>query len=229
MLLQVAVVLSSVLPSQCSSESGSLGPAAGESIVLAVATGRVESVPVPWDQLLIGAADSSVVAHEFVVRMASRPDPMRDAWGTLAPADTFLAVPWAYDTTCNRDVWEESGWVPSGAAVVFRVDVARKHERRRVIDVLGWHDPYPFGRLLGRGDSLNAPTHIDEWLPASVVFQILSNAPRPDSSDTRAEQLKRLEDVYRSGPMAMLERFPGPEILRIVRKWAASGSSPSND
>ncbi len=252
MLLQVAVVLSSVLPAQCSSEAGSLGPAAGESIVLAVATGRVESVPVPVDQLLMDAlsearrsarlgsgadlrrpvsiaTDVRVVAHEFVVRRASSPNPMRQAWGTLAPADTFLAVPWAYDTTCNRHAWEESRWVPSGAAVVFRVDLARKYERRRVIDVLGWHDPYPFGRLLGRGDALNTPADIDEWLPASQVFRILSEAPRPDSPDTRGEQLQRLESVYRSGPMAMLERFPGPEILRLVRVWAASGSPPSND
>ena len=229
MLLQVAVVLSSVLPAQCSAEASSLGPSAGESIVFAVATGRVESVPVPRDQLSIGTAELRVVAHEFVVRMASRPDPTRDAWGALAPADTFLAVPWAYDTTCSRDVWEESGWVPSGAAVVFRVDVARKHETRRVIDVLGWHDPYPFGKLLGAGDSLSAPGDIDDWLPAFEVFQILSNAPRPDSPDTRAQQLKRLEDVYRSGPAALLERFPGPQILGIVRAWAASGSAPGND
>ena len=223
MLLQLAVVMSAMIQAECSFGISFKGPAAGESIVVARATGKGVSLQPPTDLLYRRVAGSEAPAYEFVVLEATRPDPMLEAWGLLAPRDTILAVPWAYDAACDPLVWTESEWVPPDSFVVFRADKARVHEGRRVIDVAGWHAPYPYGRLL-RNEATPSPRgDVGEWLDPWEFWGILFHAPRPDSPLPRHEQLMRLENHYKGGPTYLLWKFPGPEILRRAREWANSG------
>ena len=145
MLLLLAAVVSAIIQAECSSGVTFEGPAKGESIVVARATGKVVKVPPPTELFYRRVAGSEAPAYEFVVLEATRPDLTMEAWGLLAPMDTILAVPWAYDAACDPLVWTESEWVPPDSFVVFRADKARVHEGRRVIDVAGWHAPYPYG------------------------------------------------------------------------------------
>ena len=216
-VLQIAVVLSTLAPTECSLVGGALSaPAPGVALVLATSTGRELSVPVPLDVRHQRIPVDSVLAPEFVVRDVTRPDPMRDAWGILMPSDTFAAVPWDYDTDCGPMLWSRDEWVPPGANVIFRVRGARRFAGRRVLDVLGVLEPYPYGR---HGTPPEAPEDPDDWLPAHDVFRLLTQMPTPFGRGTPLEQLKRFEDAYRSGPTTLLEKYPGPGLLERAREW----------
>jgi hypothetical protein len=221
MVLQSLLLLGIAVNSPCEPYAFT-GPEPGEIVVLASATGR--SVPV---QHPVGAeyhqfANVDVVAHEFVVNRATPPN-LREMgrWGMLAPADTFLVVPWRYDSACKRLPWGESTWVPAGQQVVFRVLSARRHEGIPVIDVSGLDWPYPYGQFLSQELGPGAPSDPAMWLPANDFFTMLWRAPRNDSPETRTKQLEIYESYYRSGPTYLMERYPGPQLLEHVRGWAA--------
>ena len=204
------------------------GPEGGESVALAVSTGRSVPVSVPLAPLDVfgGVTQRKVLAYELVVRLATWPDPNRpESWGLLAAGDTVLAVPWGVSSLCQAIPFDESSWIPAGGEVVVRANATRLVSGRRVLDIIEPLNGFPYLPYLP--DDVDAPKSADPatWISAFDYFRLISAAPRPGSNAPRAEQLRRLEEAYRSGPTYLLERFPGPEMLKAAREWSRGGNS----
>lgn len=208
---------------RCSLGPSFEGPKPGESIAVAVSTGRSVLVSVPATPLdIFGTVDQSEIpAYELVIRFATWPDLDRPtSWGLLAPGDTVLAVPWRLDDACHAVPFDASPWVPANAEIVVRADAARVHQGRRVIDIIQPLNGFPYLTYLPADLERPETTDVSRWIAPADFFMLIAAAPRPGSSASRAEQLRRLEEAYRSGSTYLLQRFPGPQILKAVREWA---------
>jgi len=235
MFLVLAALVASPVQ-ECSVDDAFSGPAAGESIALATATGRsllVSASPSPLTRDLASRTfttppsvdlDTPVRAYELVIRIASAPEPggMGTA-GVLVPADTVLAVPWALDAECAATRFQDETWVTEGTEVVVRADYVRLHEGRRVIDVIGPLNGYPHATSLP--SELGSVTSSADWLSPSDLYFLLTSAPDPTSGAPRRDQLRRFENHYRGGSPDLLRRFPGPEMLEWARRWASNGNA----
>jgi hypothetical protein len=63
------------------------------------------------------------------------------------------------------------------------------------------------------------------WLGAEEFMRMSMALPVVDSTGARSDQLRDIENTFRGGPTIWFDRFPGPEIVRRAREWAAVGSS----
>jgi len=227
-LLMTVLFSAGVQAPGCSLGSSFEGPKPGESIAVAVSTGRSVPLSAPAAPLdMFGTvAQSEVRAYELVIRFATWSDLNRpSSWGLLAPGDTVLAVPWKLDDACHAVPFDASPWVPAGAKIVVRADAARVHEGRRVLDIIQPLNGFPYLTYLPADLERPETTDVSRWISPADYFLLISAAPRPGSSASRAEQLRRLEEAYRRGPTYLLERFPGPQILKAVREWARGGDA----
>ncbi len=225
LLFLVGLALQAAPDSQCSVDAGFLGPAADESIAIATATGRTEWVA---PAILLGSAPLDdpyvpVLGYELVVTQATPSSPIRPGtWRILAPRDTVIAVPWSLNPECEVTRFSRDEWVPAGGELVIRVDGVRLHERRRVVDVVGSMNGFPYSTHTPPG--LRTSSDRATWLSTTDFFHLLSTAPTRDSELSPAEQLRGLENTYRGGPMYLIDRFPGPQMLEWARRWARAGN-----
>ena len=224
MVLQIGVVLAITFQAPCDFAVSWEGPAVGESVVLARATGGREEVPGPFRSSSLGVPGTIATAWEFIVERATRPDPAEEAFGVLAPGQRFLALPWNVDASCEAMLWGSSEWVSAGSEVVFRVSSARVHEGTRVVDVRARHWPYPWAPVIPEAFQPGAPDDRGKWLPARDFYEILRAAPRSRNGSPTRDEVERLEMQFRTGPTYLLERFPGPQLLERLR---GSGTGPA--
>lgn len=216
--LLLALLLSG--PGECSREVSLLGPSAGEVIALARATGREAEVSVSGMAFGPGVLATTVTAFEFIVLDASGPGAVGPTYGLLIPGDTVLVVPWDVDSACKPLVWPGEHLAEAGVEMVLRTSVVRAQHGRRVIDQYSDFWPYPIRPAYADQVQGEGPGIPEAHLPARDVFNLLSRAPRGDSSVPRINQLAQLERAYRTGPSDLLKRFPGPQILNAARQWA---------
>lgn len=116
-----------------------------------------------------------------------------DSLGLIRPGEEFVAVPWVYDAACHPEPWDSSTvWVGS-TEQVFYVSRTRRTRTSRgpVIDVLGWHSPYPSGLFL----KYETQEPRADWLPATAFFEFLRGFHPEDSAESRLEAL----ESWRSG------------------------------
>lgn len=210
------------------------GPGESEILVLAAATGNRVPVAGGPEGLLSNPADP-VTAWEFVVqrapsivRWSSETVPLGSPFidpRILVQSDTFLAVPWAHDEACVWMAWNEEEWIPAGREAVFRISKTRFSYGRHVIDLLGWYGPYPYGDSLQVKSLTEAPVAIEEWLGPQELLSLYWHLPPQAHERSRTEQLQEIENQYRIGPTAWVDRFPGLEMVQRARAWADSAAT----
>lgn len=221
MWFDLAVVVAATLSTPCSVMPSVFGPSRGESIVLARHTGATRLVQAPMAPDYFPVELYEVAAYEFDVVSATTVEGLGLAWGVVAPGDRVWLVPWQLDSSCTLVPRGGNGWVPTDSLAVFRASAARRHEGVPVIDAVTPPSGYP--HVDGRDVVPNGVGRFgEEWLSAADFYRILSSAPRLDGTRSRAEELQRVENAYRSGPTALLSTFPGPELLDFYREWAAA-------
>ncbi|HUE96206.1 MAG TPA: hypothetical protein VMN39_06080, partial [Longimicrobiaceae bacterium] len=139
--IYVALLTTSLVHPLCRIRTPLAGPGPGpdRTIVLATATAEVLPVPIPdGPEYRKARPDGAAVVTAYRFRV------LQSAGGAvqLEPGDSFLVVPWAYDESCDRQIWEDEEWVPAGAEVIFSFsDVRSSAGDELIIDVLGWHSP----------------------------------------------------------------------------------------
>ncbi len=227
LLVLAGLFLQSATIPQCSPGAGFHGAAPGESIAVATATGRTEWVSTSSAPLLSATSlldpNAQVLGYELVIDQATPSTPMRlGTWGILVPRDTVIAVPWTLNSNCEVTPIRSEEWVPAGHEVVIRVDAVRLDGGRRVVDIFGPMNGFPYSTHTP--PELQTPIDRSTWLSASDFFRILLSAPRPGSEQGPEAQLRTLENAYRGGPMYLLDRFPGPQMLEWARTWARTGN-----
>ena len=220
----LALALSASPVPRCSLEWTPRAPGPDFGVILAVATGMPVEVPVPEDPTYKRSLPTqvrSVTAYRFRV--------MSVAGGRsgLEAGDSFLAVPWGYDTGCAPQVWDGSTWVPTGAEGVFEFETTRAGPSgERILDVLGWHAPYPQGELLRFAVPTGTPGN-PRTGSVRQYSSLLDRMPKAAGSDTAQPTLAMLEHVLANGDPAWTTRFPGTLIIDLARR-AAGGGPPSN-
>ncbi len=196
------------------------GAGPGESIFVAVTTGHTTQVPPR-----LGTHAQFTRGYELVVTRAAH-----DTFtyvGPVVPNDTVWVVPWGVDDDCRWVARADEEWLAEGDEVLLRADRVRMLDSRRVVDVPSPYVGYPRAPLLTRQLEAPTPANPTTWLSPRDYLRLLEAAPRPGSNDSPARQLERFEMEYRSGPMRLTQRFPGPQLLRAVRGWAEETSDRS--
>ena len=133
----------------------------------------------------------------------------------ITSGSTFAAVPWAYGPDCSYIAWEGSTqWVPAGDEVLFRLIRTRRIDGQEpVVDVLGWHSPYPTGELWkyeSRGEPVG---NKDQWLTAREYYELILQLPTSEGvGGERRTLLREIERVF-SQSDRWKTRFPGSTIL----------------
>ena len=130
---------------------------------------------------------------------------------SVQPGDEIVAVPWEYDASCVRTLWTEPLLAWAGPErQVFLHGRARGHAGgdRPVIDVMGWHDPYPSADFLSGS---NRPPR-DEWLSADVYFDLLAALPRSprdrSTYDAFMVELRAAAEAWFDAHPEHADRFP---------------------
>jgi hypothetical protein len=221
----------------CSSVIRFEGPSSGELVLRATATG--DTAMVPHDLRSSSDETAFVPAHRFVVREAqtafpvavlqgSPPEPLRrrydlfDRDPLLSEGESFFVVPWGHDSDCRPVEGARDEWVPAGADAVLVVSEARFHLGRLLFDVLGDFAAYPYGAALGPTAVVEeVPDDASEWLTAEEYYDLLGGLPRMRSSIPRQEQLRQIEQDFKTGPERFIWTFPGTEVIQRARLWAS--------
>jgi hypothetical protein len=212
----IALVAGPAQP-RCSLNVEFLGPSADRTIVLVAATAESVGVPLPDHALLSDRFPDTtrgVVAYRFRVIQAAGGATDQER------LETFLAVPWKYDSACALMPWGSDEWVPAGEEAVFAL------MRRRTVaageplyDLLGEHLPYPQGAFLKYESTPAPPSDRAEWLSAREYFALLTSLPEMPAEDG-AVRLERFERVFAAGDRRWSSTFPGAEILLRARQVA---------
>lgn len=210
-LAQLAVTTMLAVPNPACSIGTSFGrPTVEHTVLIASATGETEVIDVvatfPLAQPI-----SQTVAHRFRVERTLPSD------APLAPGQTFLVIPWGYDGGCRREVFEEP-WMPAGERGVFVLGPHRVHDSgERVVDLLGWHAPYPQGAFLRYMQPVPVPRERGEWLSVDELFDLVSALPPYPIGVAGADHHQHVIDAIVAGPVEWSARFPGTAILALAR------------
>ncbi|MEQ9569460.1 MAG: hypothetical protein RLN75_04665 [Longimicrobiales bacterium] len=139
-----------------------------------------------------------------------------DSLGLVRPGEEFVAVPWVYDAACHPEPWDSSAVWVGAAEQVFYMRRTRRIRTLRgpVVDVLGWHSPYP--RALFLKYETEEPRA--DWLPATTYFEFLRGFRPEDSPESRMEAL----ESWRSRRPDEL-RFPVSELHLRFRRYFGRG------
>lgn len=152
-------------------------------------------------------------AQRFVVRRVAAP---ADAGRTLAPGDTILITPWAYEPDCYWVPWRERATRVTDTVGVMRLAPPRTDTEPgapMTFDVLGWHAPYPSGALLG--SRLRGAAARSSWLPAAEYFDFIAGLPRvpADHEGPRPpEAVQAAIRAWRAAHPEHLNTYPVSEI-----------------
>jgi hypothetical protein len=184
--------------------------------VLAVFTGEILQVPVPDEPLYRETLPSSlatVAAYRFTVKRAT------SSLSESSEASSFLVVPWDYDEACDPLVWSQPDWIPVGREVVFMGSPNRGTTGGEpILDLSGWHSPYPYAETLRIQEAKDVRSPREEWLPPDAYFKMLAALPAAPSGLSQPEALKVIESVFANGDPRWRSSFPGREILRRARE-----------
>jgi hypothetical protein len=207
----MAVVLVSIVSVSPRCDTGTLLSRSADAPValLVVSTGQTKMVPVPSGPYFSELTETEVLAHRFEVI---------EVFGNeRSVEDEILIVPWAYDGGCFSVLWGSREWVPRGDTAVFLHSEEDRLGTEGIKHALGWHSPYPHADFLAHSGQREDR---GDWLTVREYFALLKALPIQEGGTTRKERLEVMEDVFRQGPPAWSEKFPGTEILRRARSWA---------
>lgn len=191
--------------------------AADETLVLAAWTGEITRVAVPESRRRDGTIPETVrEVRAFVFRVIESAGPQRFEANTA-----ILLVPWAYDTSCASVAWTSDEWVPRDRAGVFRFRTMRRHQTGApIVDLAGWHAPYPFGAFLGPYPPIDLNRRAVEWLTSQEYFELVRAIPLRDHRDT--QWTRTVERIFAEGNPRWAVTFPGSQILRMARCGGAN-------
>ena len=221
MLLHLLVLLVTplVMPSTCS--IGSLIGARPTNRMLVVARALPDTVLVPTDTADFLERDRpSETQLRVQVPVAQRFEAIR-VFGDglpIVPNSTFAVIPWGYAADCSYQAWEGSSrWVPPGDEVLFSLAPTRRTESQEpIVDVLGWHSPYPTGEFWKYEDRGQEIGPRAGWLTADEYFELILELPTTDSALGRREKREAVERAFGKS-VRWQSTFPGSAILEAYR------------